>query len=99
MKRPPDPTQLPEAVTEALNAVDLVYDAIREAQKRVAVSQRAAQDEKESRVAKAIAPIMGRLQAARGSTTFARMRLREIERNIGARERRRNTWRASKDKS
>lgn len=71
---------MPEAVTEALETLDLMYDGIREAQKRISASPQVAQHENEPRVAKAIFPIMARLQVARGNTTFARMRLREIAR-------------------
>jgi hypothetical protein len=88
--RPASLPPLQEAVTDALEGVNLLHEAIRDAQKRLSVSHEIAQHENESRVAKAIFPIMAQLQAARGSSTFARMRLRGIARNIGAREKRRS---------
>ena len=99
MKLRTTPLSLPEAVTDALETLDLVYDSIRKAQKRISASHQVAQHDNERRVASAIFPIMERLQIARGSTTFARMRLREIARNIGARERRRNRTRVGRKRS
>lgn len=85
--RPPPP--LEEALTNALHAVSAVHEAVRDAQKHVSTSYRSALLGKETRIAAAIHPITARLQAARGLTTFARMRLRGLLLNFSARESRR----------
>lgn len=59
-------------MSKALEAVNLVQEAVREAQDQVSTSYKSALDENESRVAKAVFPTLERLQAARGIATFAR---------------------------
>ena len=85
----PPSLSLEEALTNALRAVSAVHEAVRDAQKHVSTSYRSALLGKETRIAAAIHPITARLQAARGLTTFARMRLRGLLINVSARERRR----------
>jgi hypothetical protein len=80
---------LEEALTTALHAVSAIHEAVREAQKRVSTSYQSALLGKETRVAAALHPIAERLQAVRGLTTFARMRLRGLLLNVSARESRR----------
>ena len=93
MKRSTQPAPLQEAVSNALQAVSVARAAVLDAQNQVAASYKSALHEKETRVAAAIFPVVERLQAARGVTTFCRMRLGEIAKNIDAREGRRTTWR------
>ena len=85
--RPPPP--LEEALTDALHAVSAVHDAVRESQKQVSTSFQSALLGKETRIAAALHPIAERLQAVRGLTNFARIRLRGLLFNVGARESRR----------
>ena len=88
---PPPP--LEETLTKALQAVSAVHEAMRDAQKHVSASYQSALLAKETRIATAIHPIAERLQAARGLTTFARMRLRGLLANVTAREYRRKSRR------
>jgi hypothetical protein len=83
------PPPLEESLATALQAVGIVHEAVREAQEQVSVSYRSAVQAKETRIAAALHPIAERLQAARGQTTFARMRLRGLLSNVKARESRR----------